>query len=183
MVDENAENEGKDERIEAFAVEAAEVFLDEFSEEDFSFENLTREWAAGVYVEMDRDLQIYMEFKEFDSLLRCTIGNVFTDKLVAWREGDEITREHRLMLAENHVMFTQGFKEKKKNVYEKYLNLPDAEIACLLAVSIAVYKGMDADRFRQQFPTIASESNAPIVVNFLKSEPEVEQNWDDLLEN
>jgi hypothetical protein len=102
---------------------------------------------------------------------------------MAWREGDEITREHRLLLAANYIMFTKELKGKRKNVYEKYLNLPDAEIAAILAVSIAMRDEMDAVGFRQQFPKIAIESTAPVVVNFLLSQPGVEQDWDDLLEN
>jgi hypothetical protein len=183
MINENVENGGKDERIEAFAAETALFFFDEFSDGDFSLENLTREWAALAYVTMDRDLQIYMDFNEFDNLLRAAVGGIFRDKLMAWREGDEITREHRLLLAANYIMFTKELKGKRKNVYEKYLNLPDAEIAAILAVSIAMRDEMDAVGFRQQFPKIAIESTAPVVVNFLLSQPGVEQDWDDLLEN
>jgi tRNA A-37 threonylcarbamoyl transferase component Bud32 len=116
-------------------------------------------------------------------MLSGTVGNLATDKLVAWREGDEITRAHRLMLAHTDITLTNVHKEKEAKVYEKYLNLPAAVIADMLAMFIATYKGMDVDSFKQQFPTLASESNSPTVTNFLKSESEAEQEWSDLLEN
>ncbi len=164
-----------------------EDFFEEFYHEYSSSKTMPRDWVALYYVEMDRDLQIYIEFREFFNLLYSTVAEIFMNRLVSWREGDTITREHRLMLAKNHIVFADTGKEQEKKVHEKYLAMPETDVAAMLAVSIAIYKGMDAARFKQQFPIIASESNAPIVTNFLKPEPEpeleAEREWDGLLEN
>jgi hypothetical protein len=175
MIDENAENKDQDSRIKEYVEMVAEGFV-----EDFPEENLTREWSAVAYVEMDRDLQIYITFKEFFNWLMGATGEIITNKLMAWREGDKITRKHREMLAANYIIYAKVRMEKEKEVYEKYLTADESVTADMLAVSIAIYRGMDADTFKQHFPTIANECNTPVVTNFLASDADDKGDWQEL---
>jgi hypothetical protein len=165
MIDENAENKDQDSRIKEYVEMRAEGFVEDFPEKSL----ITREWSAVAYVEMDRDLQIYITFEELFNWLKGTTGGIITNKLMAWREGDEITRNHREMLAVHYIIDAKVRTGKEIEVYEKYLAEDESAIADMLAVSIAIYRGMDADTFKQHFPTIANECNTPVATNFLAS--------------
>jgi hypothetical protein len=88
--------------------------------------------------------------------------------VLEWREGDEITSEHRNALAANIAHAFNLSPQKEAETREEYARIPEAAIAGGLAVMIAQELRMNADTFKQNFPTIARESKSLSVQEYLK---------------
>ena len=88
--------------------------------------------------------------------------------ILEWREGDEITSEHRDFTAD---YISQSFNlspAKAADAREKHATFPESAIASSLALIIATQTGMSADTFKRTFPTIARDSNSIAVRMFLE---------------
>lgn len=88
-------------------------------------------------------------------------------KFLAWREGDEITQEHRNALASDIARTFNLSPEKEAETQKKYAHIPESAIADGLAVTIATMTKMDVDTFKNTFPTIARDSRSLAVQTFL----------------
>jgi hypothetical protein len=75
--------------------------------------------------------------------------------ILDWREGDEITLEHKNTVADSMSHSFNLPPSKAAETRERYAQLPDSAIASSLAVIIATRKSWDADTFRRTFPKIA----------------------------
>jgi D-alanyl-D-alanine carboxypeptidase len=82
--------------------------------------------------------------------------------ILAWREGDSITSEHREVLASQ---LTQSFEQPDE--LERIMKASDSFIAESIAVLIAVQTGMNVETFKETFPTIAREHETLAVKSFL----------------
>lgn len=86
--------------------------------------------------------------------------------LLSWREGDEITEEHRNAVADS---LSHAFKlspAKAAMERDKSAQLPESAVATHLAVIIATLEGWDADTFKRTFPQ-ATNSDSLAVRMFL----------------
>jgi hypothetical protein len=86
--------------------------------------------------------------------------------LLAWREGDEITEEHRRAMADALIQTFNLPPHKAEKEYEKVKSVPASLIADALAVRIAAESDMDEATFQRTFPTI-SKSKSLVVTAFL----------------
>lgn len=85
-----------------------------------------------------------------------------------WREGDEITPEHRNALAADIARAFNLSAEKEAQTREEYATIAETAIAEALAVMIGQQLRMDATTFRQSFPTIAREGKSMSVQEYLR---------------
>jgi hypothetical protein len=92
------------------------------------------------------------------------------EHLLAWREGDKITKEHRDLLTSRIAHTFNLSPEKEAENREKSASISDENIASLLAVVIASETGMSVDTFKRTFPTIARDSQSLAVKVFLAQE-------------
>ena len=84
------------------------------------------------------------------------------DHILAWREGDPITPEHREILAS---MLTQSFRQPGE--LERIEDMPDSFVAENIAALIAIQTGMDIETFKETFPIIAHKQETLAVKGFL----------------
>jgi hypothetical protein len=89
-------------------------------------------------------------------------------EVISWREGDEITLEHRRILSAFMAEFYNLSKEKAETELQKYNELSDYEIAEYLAIMIAMETKMSLDEFLLAFPTISQDSKNIAVQMFIK---------------
>ncbi|HUS11091.1 MAG TPA: hypothetical protein VMZ30_11545 [Pyrinomonadaceae bacterium] len=77
------------------------------------------------------------------------------DPILDWREGDEITLQHRHALA-NWVSRSFNLnQEREAETRAKYERLPDEAIAKGMAAIIAARTGMHTETFEKAFPTLS----------------------------
>ena len=84
------------------------------------------------------------------------------DHILAWREGDPITSEHREVLASQ---LTQSFGQLGE--LEIIETMPDSFVAENIAAFIAVHTRMNVETFKETFPTIAASPTTLAVKGFL----------------
>jgi hypothetical protein len=96
-----------------------------------------------------------------------TIYDEIPQHVLDWREGDEITSEHRNILAARIARTFNVSSEKEEKTRLDYAHIPDTNIADGLAVLIATVTGMDVETFKRTFPTIARNSQSLTVKMFL----------------
>ena len=84
------------------------------------------------------------------------------DHILAWREGDPITSEHREVLASQ---LTQSFGQPGE--LERIDTMPDSLVAESIAAFIAVHTRMNVETFKETFPTIAANPTSLAVKGFL----------------
>ena len=92
------------------------------------------------------------------------------EAILAWREGDDITDEHRRVLADSTVHTLNLPPDKAAELYENVAGAPTSDVAAGIAVMIATQERMDAETFRRTFPTI-SKSQSLVVLSFLAAKP------------
>lgn len=88
------------------------------------------------------------------------------EAILGWREGDEITDEHRRALADSVVNAFNLPPDKAAEQYENVASAPTSLVADGIAVMIATQERMDAETFRRTFPTISKSQNL-VVLSFL----------------
>ena len=89
--------------------------------------------------------------------------------VLEWREGDEITSEHRDAMAADIARAFHLSAEKEAETRRDYAKISDADIAAGLAVMIAQKMRMNIATFRETFPTIAREAKSLSVQEYLRS--------------
>jgi penicillin V acylase-like amidase (Ntn superfamily) len=89
------------------------------------------------------------------------------ENILAWREGDEITVEHREALLSLNAQAFNLKKEDKLEMMETFFKMPDSDIAEYIALTIATESGMDIETFKQTFPTIARDGKSLAMKGFL----------------
>jgi hypothetical protein len=80
--------------------------------------------------------------------------------VLEWREGDEITIEHRNALAADMARCFNLSPQKEEETRQDYARASERAVADALAVMIAQHLRMSADVFRQNFPTISRDSKS-----------------------
>ena len=89
------------------------------------------------------------------------------DNVLAWREGDPITIEHRKILASLQAQSWRLSHVQEMATLKRLESVSDSLIAENIAVLIAVKTGMSGDAFKETFPTIAREHQTLAVKSFL----------------
>jgi|SRR5882672_3876794 len=88
--------------------------------------------------------------------------------VLEWREGDEITSEHRDAMAAHMARAFNLSPEDEAKTREEFATIPVAVFVDGFAVMIAQELRMDANTFRQSFPSIAREAKSYSVREYLR---------------
>lgn len=81
----------------------------------------------------------------------------------SWREGDEITPEHRRALADDFARTFNMTPKRAAAMREDFARKPAAKIAPMLAIVIAYRTKMDVLTFTRAFPTISRDESSAAV--------------------
>lgn len=88
------------------------------------------------------------------------------EHVLEWREGDDITEEHRRAMADALINTFNYKPELAAETREFASRAPVSTVAEWVAVAIATRARMDAETFRRTFPTI-SKSKSLTITSFL----------------
>jgi hypothetical protein len=100
--------------------------------------------------------------------------------VLEWREGDDITSEHRDAMAAHMAHAFNLSPEKEAKTREEFATIPEAVFADGFAVMIAQELRMDANTFRQSFPTIAREAKSFAVREYLRVADQIDDKQSDV---
>jgi hypothetical protein len=89
------------------------------------------------------------------------------EDILAWREGDPITLDHRKILASIQARSWRLSVVQEMETLNQLQSVSDSFIAENIAVLIAAQSGMSVETFKETFPMIASEHKTLAVQSFL----------------